>query len=63
MSIADIEFINMCRDILENGTSTEGQKVRPHWPDGTPAYTINGTPATESSRGIIIQNGQKTLRK
>ena len=40
MSIADIEFINMCRDILENGTSTEGQKVRPKWPDGTPAYTI-----------------------
>ena len=40
MSKADIEFINMCRDILENGTSTEGQKVRPHWPDGTPAYTI-----------------------
>ena len=40
MSLADIEFINMCRDVLENGTSTEGQKVRPHWPDGTPAYTI-----------------------
>ena len=40
MSRADIEFINMCKDILENGTSTEGQKVRPHWPDGTPAYTI-----------------------
>ena len=30
----------MCRDILENGTSTEGEKVRPHWPDGTAAYTI-----------------------
>ena len=30
----------MCRDILENGTSTEGEKVRPHWSDGTPAYTI-----------------------
>jgi thymidylate synthase len=40
MSQADIIFINMCRDILENGTSTEGEKVRPHWPDGTPAYTI-----------------------
>ena len=40
MSIADIEFMKMCRDILDNGTSTEGQKVRPHWPDGTPAYTI-----------------------
>ncbi|MBR4768078.1 MAG: thymidylate synthase [Lachnospiraceae bacterium] len=40
MSKADILFINMCRDILENGTSTEGEKVRPHWEDGTPAYTI-----------------------
>ncbi len=30
----------MCKDILENGTSTEGEKVRPHWEDGTPAYTI-----------------------
>ena len=40
MSMADTIFIEMCRDILENGTSTEGEKVRPHWPDGTPAYTI-----------------------
>lgn len=30
----------MCRDILENGTSTEGEKVRPHWEDGSLAYTI-----------------------
>ncbi len=40
MSKADTIFINMCKDILENGTSTEGEKVRPHWEDGTPAYTI-----------------------
>lgn len=40
MSMADHIFIHMCRDILENGTSTEGEKVRPHWPDGEPAYTI-----------------------
>ncbi len=40
MSYADKVFIDMCRDILENGTSTEGEKVRPRWPDGTPAYTI-----------------------
>ena len=40
MSVADEIFINMCRDILENGTSTEGEKVRPHWADGTPAYTV-----------------------
>ena len=40
MSWADDLFIRMCRDILENGTSTEGEKVRPHWEDGTPAYTV-----------------------
>ena len=40
MSLADQIFINMCKDILENGTSTEGEKVRPHSPDGTSAYTI-----------------------
>ena len=40
MSVADDLFIKMCKDILENGTSTEDEKVRPHWEDGTPAYTI-----------------------
>ena len=40
MSAADQIFINMCKDILENGTSTEGEKVRPKWEDGSYAYTI-----------------------
>ena len=40
MSLADVTFINMCKDVIENGTSTEGEKVRPVWEDGTPAYTI-----------------------
>lgn len=40
MSYADDIFCVMCADIIENGTTTEGQKVRPHWEDGTPAYTI-----------------------
>ena len=40
MSMADKLFVDMCKDILENGTSTEGEKVRPKWEDGTPAYTI-----------------------
>ena len=40
MSKADDIFVAMCRDIIDNGTTTEGQKVRPHWEDGTPAYTI-----------------------
>ena len=40
MSKADQQFVSMCRDILDHGTTTEGQKVRPVWEDGTPAYTI-----------------------
>ena len=40
MSYADKVFIDMCRDILEHGTSTEGEKVRPKWEDGSFAYTI-----------------------
>ena len=40
MSAADDLFINMCKDIIEYGYSTEGEKVRPKWEDGTFAYTI-----------------------
>ncbi len=40
MSYADKVFFDMCRDIIDNGTSTEGEKVRPVWEDGTSAYTI-----------------------
>ncbi len=40
MSYADKLFIDMCNDIIENGTSTEGEKVRPRWEDGSYAYTI-----------------------
>lgn len=40
MSYADKVFIDMCRDIIDNGTDTRGEKVRPKWEDGTPAYTI-----------------------
>lgn len=40
MSYADQVFVSMCKDIIENGTSTEGELVRPHWEDGASAYTI-----------------------
>lgn len=40
MAYADEVFIRMCRDIIDNGIDTTGEKVRPHWPDGTPAYTV-----------------------
>ncbi len=40
MSKADEKFITMCQDIINNGFSTEGEKVRPKWEDGTFAYTL-----------------------
>ncbi|MDD3569712.1 MAG: thymidylate synthase [Lachnospiraceae bacterium] len=40
MSIADKVFIENCTDIIENGFSTENEKIRPKWEDGTFAYTI-----------------------
>ncbi len=41
MSYADKLFVDMCRDIIDNGVRTEGQKVRPIWTDtGESAYTI-----------------------
>ena len=40
MSKADGIFKDMCMRIFKEGYSTEGEKVRPRWEDGTPAYTI-----------------------
>ncbi|MBR0597283.1 thymidylate synthase [Sinanaerobacter chloroacetimidivorans] len=40
MSKADKLFIEMCKDILENGESSRGQEVRARWEDGTPAHTL-----------------------
>ncbi len=40
MSLADQIFIDMCNDVIQNGVSTEGEKVRPKWEDGSYAYTI-----------------------
>ena len=41
MSLADKTYKEMCKEILENGTTTKGQEVRPVWPDtGGKAYTI-----------------------
>jgi len=40
MSKADQIFVSMCTGIINNGYSSEGQKVRAHWEDGKPAHTI-----------------------
>lgn len=40
MSRADQIFAAMCRDIIDNGFSSEGQVIRAKWDDGTPAHTV-----------------------
>ena len=40
MSKADKIFVGMCKDIIENGYSSEGKIVRAKWEDGTSAHTI-----------------------
>lgn len=39
MSRADVLFTDMCRDIMDNGFSSQGQGIRARWEDGTPAHT------------------------
>ncbi len=39
MSKADKIFVEMCKDIIENGWSDGEVDVRPRWEDGTPAHT------------------------
>ncbi len=40
MSSADRAFIDTCKDIIQNGTVVDDPRSRPHWDDGTTAYTI-----------------------
>jgi len=40
MSKADELFISNCKQILTQGFSTENERVRPQWPDGSFAYTM-----------------------
>ena len=56
MSLADVTFINMCKDVIENGTSTEGEKVRPVWEDGT--LRVNNT---VTFTGLLYPDGGGVL--
>lgn len=40
MSRADDIFVAMCQEILDHGVSSQGEKVRARWEDGTPAHTV-----------------------
>ena len=72
MSKCDLFFREMCRDILEGGITTEGEKVRPHWADGTSAYTIKEfcrvtrydlkeEPPVLTLRGVPVKNSVDEL--
>ena len=50
------------QNIISGISGVPQAKIVKH-PATSQAYTINGTPADDSSRGIIIQNGQKTMAK
>ena len=55
MSYADKIFVDMCRNILDNGTDTKGEKVRPKWDDGSFAYTIK-------KFGVVLHLERQALR-
>ena len=58
MSYADDLFIRMCQDIIDNGLSTEGEKVRPVWEDtGESAYTIKRFGVERISGADASENG------
>ena len=61
MSLADELFIAMCRDILDNGTSTEGEKVRPHWEDGSSAFfkAADNQAVAEEKAGAVAEQSEE----
>ena len=66
MSYADDLFIRMCQDIIDNGLSTEGEKVRPVWEDtGESAYTIKrfGEMCIRDRRSILLQRRRWDLER
>jgi len=40
MNKTDNIFVSMCKDIIVNGVSSNGEVIRAKWKDGTPAHTI-----------------------
>src|SRR3712207_5230021 len=40
MTIADKNLQDLCQEIMNSNNSTEGEKVRPKYADGTPSHTL-----------------------
>lgn len=68
MTQADKHFIETCKEILENGYSTEGSKVRTKWEDGEPAHYIsvfgvmNKYDVGKEFPMITLRNNSKTVK-
>ena len=48
MSYADKVFKDTCKEILENGVSSENENVRAKWEDGSTAYALKRFGVVES---------------
>ena len=69
MTQADQHFIETCKEIIENGISSEGTNVRTRWEDGTEANYIsivgvsNHYDVGKEFPMITIRNNTNTFKK
>ena len=69
MTQADKNFIETCKEILKNGYSSEGTKVRTRWEDGTEANYISIVGVTNKYDierefpMITLRNNSMTIKK
>ena len=61
MSYADKVFIDMCRDIIDNGVSTEGEKVHPKF--GTFHSAIARTASARAHSTSILVKSTSVLSR
>ena len=58
------ELANAQKEFAEKkGSSTRVKEVKMSARNTARAYTINGTPATSETRGIVIQDNRKVIRR
>ena len=63
LALTQTKDTDKLREYFSNAIVTEIRQMRAaERASSVRAYTLQGTPATDNSRGIIIQGGQKVLR-
>ena len=69
MTQADKHFIETCKEIIENGCSSEGTNVRTRWEDGTEANYISIVGVTnkydvgKEFPMITLRNNSQTVKR